>query len=163
LLDEGIRLAQAGTKAGDETCTPILLQLYGYKSAWHSMCAERGVAAEWMGKQAHLAIAHGLLLQGITACRMAASLFDKNGNTEPFYQYTTLGYQTGLALDAQTLKSSDYVLLARDYYALCQRKNQQAEAGAVDERMRQWYGANWLAGLQAQKNQGKSLSLTPLL
>jgi len=163
LLDQGIGLAQRGIKASDQTCTPILLQLYGYKSAWHSMCAERGVAAEWMGKQAELAIENGLLLQGVTACRMAAALFDKNGNTEPFYQYTVLGYQTGLVLDEQTLKSTDYVLLARDYYAFCERKDQQVEARAVDQRMGQWYGPDWLDDLHRQKARGKSLSLNPVV
>jgi hypothetical protein len=163
LLNEGIRLAKTALQAGDQSCTPILLQLYGYKSAWHSMCAEGGVAAEWMGKQAHLAIEQGLLLQAVTACRMTAHLYKQNGNTEPFTQYTILGYQTGLALDDETLKSSDYVLLASDYFQWCQKANNYTEAQAVDKRMSQLYGEDWQAQLTQQQASGKFLALSPVL
>jgi len=154
LLGEGQQIAQTALTGGDTGCLPILLQIYGYQSTWHCLHREWGQAAGWLGKQAQLALAHGLLLQALTACRMAASLYEKNGNDGPFAHYTALGYQAGLELDAPTLKSSDYGLLARDYYQQLLRGEQMAEAEAVDARMRALYGERWQQTLRTQ-NRGR--------
>lgn len=161
LLAEGQQIAQTALTGGDAGCLPILLQLYGYQGAWHSMHSEWGLAAGWMAKQAQLALAHELLLPALTACRMAAHFYQKNGNEAPFAHYTALGYQTGQALDDPTLKSSDYGLLARDYYQQLLREEKAAEAGAVDARLRQLYGENWSQTLRPQ-SKGR-LMLSPTL
>jgi len=160
LLGEGQQIAQTGLTGGDAGCLPLLLQLYGYQGAWHSMHSEWGLAAGWMGKQAQLALAHGLLLPALTACRMAAGFYQKNGNEAPFAHYTALGYQAGLELDAPTLKSSDYGLLARDYYQHLLSQEQMAEAGVVDGRLQALYGEGWQQTLRPQSKGRVMLSAT---
>jgi hypothetical protein len=159
LLGEGQQIAQTALMGGDAGCLPLLLQIYGYQGAWHSMHSEWGLAAGWLGKQAQLALTHGLLLPALTACRMAAGFYRKNGNEVPFAHYTALGYQTGLDLDAPTLKSSDYGLLACDYYQQLLRQEQRVEAEAVDGRMQQLYGESWQKTLRPQ-NKGR-IMLSP--
>ena len=125
------------------------------------MHSEWGLAAGWMGKQAQLALAHGLPLPALTACRMAAHFYQKNGNEAPFAHYTALGYQAGLDLDEPTLKSSDYGLLARDYYQHLLSEEQMGEAGVVDARLQALYGENWSQTLRPQ-SKGR-LVLSPSL
>jgi hypothetical protein len=161
LLNEGIGLAQTAVAAGEAAGVPVLGQLYGYQSAWHSMGAEWGQAAQWMSKQARLALAHEQWLPAVTACRMAASLYQKNGNDVPFREYTALGYQAGLELDEASLLSSEYGLLARDYHQHLLRQERTAEAREVDQRLQSLYGAGWQ---QALKAEGKGrIALTPVV
>lgn len=161
LLNKGITIAQSALKT-DPAALPVLIQLYGYQAANYSMQAEKGYAAQWFSKQAHLAIEHNIPMQALMSYRMAAWFYKRNHNTAEFNEYTILGFETGQKLsDDMIITSADYALLARDYHNLMLNRKQPEQAQRAQDRMSRLYGPEWKDEIIKQENKHKYLAVTP--
>ncbi|MDJ1469676.1 hypothetical protein [Xanthocytophaga flava] len=161
LLDRGIQIARAAIKSTDPAIVPVLLQLYGYKSAWYSMSAQRSKAAEWMSRQGELAQEHQLYFQAMLAYYRTAALYKQNGNSEPVGIFTQKGYQMSLQVDDEILKTSDFLLLGNDYYEQCRQEKHFEESDQIHQRLTRLYGLDWQELLYAQSEKGKYIALQP--
>ena len=161
LLDKGITIAQGALKT-DAVALSVLVQLYGYQAAYYSMQGEKGQAAAWFAKQAHLTLEKDMLMQALMSCRMAAWFYKRNHNTAEFNEYTILGFETGEKLsDEMITTSADYTLLARDYHNLMLNRNQPEQAQRAQDRMSRLYGSEWKDEIIKQENKHKYLAVTP--
>ncbi len=143
LLNKGILIAKSAYKTGDPESTGILLQLYGYKSAYQSICGSKTKACHWMLKQAQLAVENKMGIYAISTCRMSARLAKRAWENDIYIESLRLGYHAGGELSDEELRTSEITILAYYYAKELRSENQIEEANEIDKRMKTVFGNDW--------------------
>ena len=161
LLDQGIRIVKPLAKDNAAEAS-TLVQFYAYHGAYASMRKEDKDAVEWFRLQALAAKEAGLPQLAIGAYKMAIYTAERKDNLREEYRQTVNeGYQTGLALDDEALKVTEYAYIAHHYLA-CYEQEEPARSNTLVERMKKLYGEEWREQITAILEQIKKKKEMPL-
>jgi hypothetical protein len=146
LLDKGVAIAENGYKNGDtecRECMEVLLQLYGYKSAYQSIRGHKAKASRWALLQARLAVENNMGAYAISICRMAARISKSAWEDVAYAECLQLGYHAGDTLPDDILRTSEIKILAYHYAKELRNGGGEDDAGAIGERMKNLFGEEW--------------------
>jgi hypothetical protein len=143
LLDKGLDIAMNDVKNGNSESVAVLLQLYGYKAAFQSIKGHNTKAAQWLMKQAYLALENGYNAYAISIFRMAARTSQKSGDSDIYFECLKSGYIAGNELSNDELRTSEISVLAYYYAEELRKEKMQEEATAIYERMNCVFGQGW--------------------
>ncbi len=161
LLDQGIRIVKPLAKDNPEA-TATLIQFYAYHGAYASMRKEYKDAVKWFRLQAQTAKEAGIPQVAIGAYKMAIYTAERKDNlSEEYRQTVNEGYQTGLALDDDALKVTEYAYIAHHYLA-CYGEEEPSRSNTLVERMKKLHGEEWREQITTILEQIKKKKEMPL-
>lgn len=147
LLDNGLKIAEAGKKGADVTCQALIGQFYSFKASNYQLNKKNNEAVEWFCRSAQASVEFGQVLPAITAYRHAASLAKKYA-TAKYLQILESGYNAGKGLSKEELSCSEYSSLGFDYYNFLSQNTNFEKREEIDGKMKQLFGENWKKNFQ---------------
>ncbi len=142
LLNNGLKIAEAGKQSGDATCQALIMQFYSFKASNYQLNKKSKEAVEWFFKSGESAMETNLVIPAITAYRQAAYL-SKKYDTQKYPQILKRGYEAGEGLNEEQLSVSGYTFICFDYYGYLYQNQQFEKSDEIDKRMKEIAGINW--------------------
>jgi hypothetical protein len=142
LLNNGLKIAEAGKKAGDITCQALIMQFYSFKASNYQLNKKNKEAVEWFFKSGESAMETNLVIPAITAYRQAAYLSKKH-DAQKYPQILKRGYEAGEGLIEEQLSISGYTFICFDYCDYLNQNQQFEKSNEIDKRMKEIAGINW--------------------
>jgi hypothetical protein len=158
ILNNGLKIAQAGKRAGDDTCQALIIQFYNFKASNYQLNKKNKEAVEWFCKSAEAAIELNQALPAITAYRQA-SFIAKKLDANKFYDVIERGYNIGKELPKEQLSLSEYPFLSFEFFNFLRQKGDIEKSKEVDSKMTEIFGLNWKEETQKQLINSKKPSL----
>jgi hypothetical protein len=143
LLDKGIDIAEAEYGKGNAEYGGVLLQLYGYKSAYQSIAGHKAKASRWALKQARLAAENNMGAYAVSICRISAYLAKNAWEDRACMESLKLGYHAGDELTEEALRTSEIKMLAYHYAKELENQGEKEESDTVRNRMKNLLGEEW--------------------
>jgi hypothetical protein len=143
LLDKGIDIAESEYGKGNAEYGGILLQLYGYKSAYQSISGQKTKACHWALKQARLAVESNMGAYAVSICRLSAQIAKSAWEDTAYMESLELGYHAGDTLTEEALRTSEIKILAYHYAEALENQGEKEEPEAIRNRMKVFFGEDW--------------------
>jgi hypothetical protein len=143
LLDRGIDIAEAGYGKDNTAYCGVLLQLYGYKSAYRSIAGHKTKASRWALKQARLAAENNMGAYAVSICRISAQIAKSAREDTAYMESLKLGYHAGDEMTEEALRTSEIKILAYHYAKELENQGEKEESDAVRNRMKAFFGEEW--------------------
>ncbi|GEQ86164.1 hypothetical protein ULMS_16720 [Patiriisocius marinistellae] len=159
LLQKALTLATQGLKAGDDTCKPLLIQIYGFQASAKQLEKKLEDAATLFCKQADTALEHGYPQQPLTAWWMAYNAIKKKDKKK----YNTIvekAYQFGSQQEIETLQSTCMTFIAADYYNILDKQNNTAHCKEIDTFMITVDGEDWRSQVETKRKEMEKRKLS---
>jgi hypothetical protein len=121
----------------------VLLQLYGYQSAHHSIHGHKAKASRWALQQARLATENKLGAYAISICRLSAWMAKDAWEDVAYAESLRLGYHAADDLPDEVLRTSEIKILAFHYAKALRKDGRDDDARAIGERMQSLFGDAW--------------------
>jgi hypothetical protein len=143
LLDKGIDIAEPEYGKGNTEYGGVLLQLYGYKSAYQSIAGHKAEASRWALKQARLAVENSMGAYAVSICRISAQLAKSAWEDTAYMESLELGYRAGNEMTEEALRTSEIKILAYHYAKELEDQGEKEESDIVRTRMKDFFGEEW--------------------
>jgi hypothetical protein len=143
LLGKGIDIAEAEYGKGNTEYSGVLLQLYGYKSAYQSITGHKAKASQWALKQACLAVENNMGAYAVSICRISAQIAKSAREDTAYMESLKLGYHAGYTMTEEALRISEIQMLAYHYAKELENQGEKEESDTVRTRMKNIFGEEW--------------------
>lgn len=158
LLQKGEQLAQMACDNKEDEGVSVLMQIYGYYSAYYSIMGHRETACEWSLRQGEYAAGNGLKAYAISIYRHTAQLA-ASSLTELRREALARGYAVSEGLTDDELKASEIRMVAHHYIEELQQTDDPTAATEAEQRMSALFGSEWHEGIPSLQDKHAQINL----
>lgn len=161
LLDKGQAIAQMAYDNKETEATIVLMQIYGYYSAYYSILSKRKTACGWSLRQADFAAKHEMPQYAITIFRHTAQLA-VTADDEIYHLALERGYAVSKSLPADELRATETPLIAYYQMEAMEEAENRVVLQEIDARMKEVFGNGWSEHIPPLRDKRIEVQLTPL-
>ena len=158
-LEEGEKLAEVAIETNDATGNTVLMQIYGYKSAYYSIMDKKESATKWSLKQADYAASSSMNVYAITLYRHSAQLALRCSN-EMYGRALEQGYKASENVPDDELENSEIRVIASHYMDVLYDNGDKLSADNIMTRMSTLFGESWRASVASLKDKYAQIDFT---